>query len=679
MSGSVATREASERRERSVLGPLACFSDAFGARPVAEPSDPYRTAFVRDRDRIVHCGAFRRLKDKTQVFVIDEGDFYRTRLTHTLEVAQMARFLCRALRLNEDLAETLALVHDIGHPPFGHEGERILDECCGVGFDHNGQALRIVDVLEAPYADRPGLNLTHVIRRSILKHGGDPGSGAPAWPGLVLEAQAVDLADSTAYQHHDLEDGLRAGILHEAELEELGIWRRARDDARAAGGADSVKGVLNLMLKTSLQDIVSQTAEALDACDAQDAAGVAARDGRLVRFSPARAGLHRELAGFLHSRFYRHPRVLRSAAMAREAIAVIVEHYREHPDELPPDYRRRVESDGLLRSVSDYVAGMTDRFAMDEWRRLATARSIVHAADLGPGSETRVDTLEHVIGYVFHDKELAGTALTHASARSESQAPNERLEFLGDSVLGLCIAQDLYHRYPDREEGELSRIKSAVVSRHALRRVGETWGLGELLTLGPGIATSGAIPPSVVADAVEAVLGAVFLDGDLHAVRRIVATDFTLMVEAASDRQRSSNFKSDLQNWTQGLTGHTPEYEVLDESGPDHAKTFTVAAVVDGRRLAVAVGRNKRQAEQRAAKDALSKLKVEVLSGAAPPASAAGLGAGHGLGHEFGPDPEHEHEHDPEPDAEPDSERRPETDGDSRPERRADEEHGGSG
>jgi ribonuclease-3 len=389
-----------------------------------------------------------------------------------------------------------------------------------------------------------------------------------------------------------------------------------------------VKSVLNLMLKTSLQDIVTQTAEALAGCDATDAAGVAAREGRSVRFSAGRAGMHRELAGFLHARFYRHPRVLRSAATAREAIAVIVEHYRKHPDNLPPDYRRRVETDGLSRSVSDYVAGMTDRFAMDEWRRLATSRSIVHATDLGPGSEHRVDALEHTVGHVFHDKELAGTALTHASARSEAQAPNERLEFLGDSVLGLCVAQDLYQRYPDREEGELSRIKSAVVSRHALRRVGETWGLSSLLTLGPGIATSGSIPPSVVADAVEAVLGAVFLDGGLHAVRNIVTTDFVPLIEAASDRQRSSNYKSDLQNWTQGLTGHTPEYEVLEEAGPDHAKTFTVAAVVAGRRLAVASGRNKRQAEQRAARDALARLKLEVLSGDAPPASVARLGNG---------------------------------------------------
>ncbi|HEX5011395.1 MAG TPA: dNTP triphosphohydrolase, partial [Planctomycetota bacterium] len=208
----LALREDAERRERANLSPLACFADVSAARAFPEAPDPFRTCFTRDRDRVVHAGAFRRLKDKTQVFVIDEGDFYRTRLTHTLEVAQLARFLCLALRLHETLGEALALVHDIGHPPFGHEGERILDERAGVPFDHNRQALRIVDVLESPYEDFEGLNLTHVLRRSILKHGGEVGRGAPPLPGLVLEAQAVDLADSIAYQHHDLEDALRAGI-----------------------------------------------------------------------------------------------------------------------------------------------------------------------------------------------------------------------------------------------------------------------------------------------------------------------------------------------------------------------------------------------------------------------------------------------------------------------------------
>jgi ribonuclease-3 len=315
--------------------------------------------------------------------------------------------------------------------------------------------------------------------------------------------------------------------------------------------------------------------------------------------------------------------VLRSAATAREAIAVIVEHYGRRPEELPADYRRRIDRDGLQRTVCDYVAGMTDRYAMDEWQRLVTLRTVVPAPEAGPETDERLRRLERAIGYAFHDKRLAATSLTHASARSEVQFPNERMEFLGDSVLGLCVAQEVYQRFPDRDEGELSRIKSAVVSRHALRRVAELWGLAELLTVGPGIATAGEMPASVVADAVEAVLGAVFLDGGLPPVRRLVTTDFAALIEASSDRQRSTNHKSELQNFAQGALGRTPYYQVLGEEGPDHAKMFTVAALVEGRVLAVATGRNKRQAEQRAAKEALDQLRADAgltpASDATPP------------------------------------------------------------
>jgi len=612
MNVSVARREHAERREHEWLSPLACFSDTWPARPEAEEADPFRTAFVRDRDRIIHCGAFRRLKDKTQVFVIDEGDFYRTRLTHTLEVEQMARFLCIALNLNDTLAEAIALVHDIGHPPFGHEGERILDEHTGVRFNHNHQALRIIDVLEAPYSDRSGLNLTHVVRRSILKHGGELGRGAPDMPGLLLEAQVVDLADSTAYQHHDLEDGLRAGILTEDQLKDLPIWQAALDEERGRrDGEPERKGVLSRILKTSLHDIVNNSAEAMATCDASNAEEVMRLTKRVISFSSERAGMHKELAAFLMQNFYRHPRVLRSAETAREAIAVLAQHYQDHAEELPADYRGRVEADGLGRSVCDYLAGMTDRFAMDEWQRLAAMRSVVEVPEPDSEGLQRIASLEQAIGYVFHDKSLAATALTHASARTDSQDPNERLEFLGDSVLGMCVAQDVYHRYPERQEGELSRIKSAVVSRHALHKVSQQWELSDKLTLGPGIRSSGNIPPSVEADAVEAVLGCVFIDGGLSAVRRIVAADWSDLIEAASDRRRSTNHKSLLQNWTQGENGQTPHYQVLSVEGPDHEKLFTVAALVGGEPLAVAKGRNKRQAEQRAAKAALAVLRGE--------------------------------------------------------------------
>ncbi len=627
MSNPLATREAAEQREHEWFAPLATFSDGAGERPDVEDHDPFRTAFVRDRDRVLHCGAFRRLKDKTQVFVIDEGDFYRTRLTHTLEVTQMARFLALALRLNDSLAEVLAQVHDIGHPPFGHEGERILNERSGVGFDHNRQALRIVDVLESPYPDRRGLNLTHAVRTSILKHGGQAGHGAEDHKGHRLEAQISDLADSIAYGHHDLEDALRAGIVVDDDLAELPIWAEsaAAIDVviAAAAGATSGKGagdmparsrrkaILSHILKTSLWDVVHTTAENLAGAQATDADDVARQGLRLVRHSKARAQRHKELARFLLDRFYRHPRVLRSAEVARDAITVIVDHYGSRPEEMPDRYRERVDSDGLGRSVCDYVAGMTDRYAMDEWRRLSARRGMVlmdATGDSAIETGSRVARLEQLLSYNFRDESLGATSLTHSSARTEEQTPNERLEFLGDSVLGLLVAQELFERFPDRAEGELSRIKSSVVSRHALRTVARRWGLGDLMTLGPGFRTSDDVPPSVVADAVEAVLGAVYLDGGLEHVRRIVRNEFAPLMDRAADRSRGTNFKSELQSHTQGELGLTPHYRILTEEGPDHSKTFTVAALLGDSELASATGRNKRQAEQRAARDALRRL-----------------------------------------------------------------------
>lgn len=618
MSTYRSTREHSEQRERDWFAPLACLSAGHDDRPVAEGPDPYRTCFVRDRDRVLHCGAFRRLKAKTQVFVIDEGDFYRTRLTHTLEVMQMARFVAQALRLNDTLAEVLALVHDIGHPPFGHEGERVLDLHSDVAFDHNRQALRIVDVLETPYHDRPGLNLTHVVRRSILKHGGEAGRGAPTWPGAMLEAQIADLADSTAYQHHDLEDGLRSGILSEEMLvDELAIWRDAAEqvDDDGLSRRKRIKATLNAMLKASLHDLVDTSRAALGATDARTAEDVAADNLRPIAMSPARAGMHRELGRFLMERYYRHERVTRSRAIADDAIGVIVEHYRDASDELPDEYRRRLDDEGVERTVCDYVAGMTDRFATNEWRRLTASRVVQPPLDWSPvdlDDEESGDTtsaLERRLGHRFRSRDLLTTALTHSSARTTTQEPNQRLEFLGDAVLGLVVARMLYARFPDDEEGELSRIKSSVVSRHALRRVATGWNLVEHLVVGPGLRASGKVPPSVIADAVEAMLGAIHLDAGLDVVTGIIERDFGPLIDASARASRASNDKSELQHWTQGRFGFTPNYRVLEELGPDHEKTFTVAAVVNGITLAESSGRNKRQAEQRAAREALRVLK----------------------------------------------------------------------
>jgi dGTPase len=621
MTLPLAPREDTEALERRQLAPWATLSAECWERPQPEKPDPYRTCFVRDRDRILHCGAFRRLKDKTQVFVIDEGDFYRTRLTHTLEVSQLARFLCQALRLNESLGEVLALVHDIGHPPFGHEGERILNDCTDAPFDHNRQALRIVDVLEAPYMDRRGLNLTQVVRRMILKHGGEAERGAQPTRGHTLEAQVADLADSTAYQHHDIEDGLRAGILVPGELSSTSIWRDAVEQVGGlAEGPQGTKRILNHMLKTSLYDTMEESARRIEASGITCDADVLAMDEPLVAYSPARAEQHKDLGRFLYECYYRHPRVLRSAASAQQAIALIIEHYGSHPAELPRDYRGRIDSDGIQRTLCDYVAGMTDRYAVEEWRRLAAARSLVHLAlpPLDEETATRVTSLEETVGYQFRDKTMASTALTHSSARTDAQPPNERLEFLGDSVLGLVISQELYLRYPDRPEGELSRMKSISVSRNALQTVAIRWGLAELMLLGPGFRTPEDAPPSVPADGVEAVLGAIFLDGHLEPVRRVILAEFLPIVEAAADGRRGRNSKSELQTFTQAELGSTPHYLVLAEEGPDHRKTFTVAAAVQDVKLSVATGRNKRQAEQRAAREALNML-VAVRQGQVPP------------------------------------------------------------
>jgi dGTPase len=637
------TRDWTEAHEERRLAPAAARSGRCFQRPLPEGPDPYRTCFVRDRDRVLHCAAFRRLKAKTQVFVIDEDDFYRTRLTHTLEVTQLARFLCKALRLNEDLAEVLSLVHDIGHPPFGHEGESILNACTGVRFDHNRHALRIVDVLESPYHDRQGLNLTHIVRRMILKHGGDAGRGAVSTAGRMLEAQVADIADSTAYHHHDLEDGLRAGVLTLPELEELSIWREAVSDAGSVpSDRTGTKAILNQMIKRSLFDLIDNSGAAIAAHGQYSAEQIADDRLELIGHSEKRAAQHVELGQFLLHHFYRHRRVITSTQVAEQAISTIVAHYLQRPDELPSDYQQRSEQDGLERSVCDYVAGMTDSFALNEWHRLdaeGTSERTAQAVSSGGGSATPAEQseppgaasdedipealavaglddaiarLEQRIGYQFADHIVAATSLTHASARTETLLPNERLEFLGDAVLGLVVGEELYRRHPDQPEGELSRMKATTVSRHALHTVAQRWRLKELLCLGPGFRDADEVPPSVVADAVEAVLGAVYIDGGLHAVTTLVLDEFGPLMSSAAEGRRSRNAKSELQAFTQGKLGQTPHYHLLAERGPHHKKQFTIAAVLAGVRVAVATGRNKRSAEQRAARDAMRLLRAAV-------------------------------------------------------------------
>lgn len=378
-----------EAREAREFAPWACFSARSQGRAHAEPEDELRTAFERDRDRIVHSTAFRRLMYKTQVFLNREGDLYRTRLSHSLEVAQVARSIASALRLNEALAEGLALAHDIGHPPFGHRGEVALDELLAEhgGFRHNAQVLRVVDLLERRSPDYAGLNLTRELRESLLKH--ETGEHWPAEFGArarhpCLEAQVVDLADSTAYDVHDIEDGLHARMFGEQELERgSALWRQAREDveARHAGflaatGDDRlrVKRVGNQVIKACINDLIHASATRIAAAGVRDVHAVRAHGRMLIGHGPELQPQVQELQTFLQHRFYRHPYLMELSAYARAVLSGLFAAYRATPAEMSPWYRGWAGEVGLERAVCDYLAGMTDRFAEQEHVRLCGAR-----------------------------------------------------------------------------------------------------------------------------------------------------------------------------------------------------------------------------------------------------------------------------------------------------------------
>jgi dGTPase len=397
------TRERYEQEERERLAPwAACAGDSAG-RLVFEPEHPYRTAFQRDRDRIVHARAFRRLEFKTQVFVYLENDHYRNRLTHTIEAAQVARTIARALRLNEDLAEAITLAHDLGHTPFGHAGEAVLDRCMDAdgGFDHNRQSLRIVDLLENRYPDFSGLNLTEETREGILKHGAawpHPLPLPPFHPQRSLEAQVADHADEIAYLHHDLDDGLRSGLISVSMLETTALWKSARA-LRALRDANMPEVVgrartIGALGDGLIGDLIEETSRRLDAnppaslADLRQRSGQGSGAGRdlesgrpgavpasagraeTVGFSPEIDRGKRELKSFLSENFYRHPDVLRRVRKAEWIVGDLFRAYRDDPNLLPTDVRARFAREGEPRAVADYIAGMTDRFAMDEHKKL---------------------------------------------------------------------------------------------------------------------------------------------------------------------------------------------------------------------------------------------------------------------------------------------------------------------
>lgn len=375
------TREKREQIEREILAPYALKSGDSKGREYAESEDEHRTVFERDRDRILHTTAFRRLEYKTQVFVNYEGDYYRTRLTHTLEVAQIGRSFAQALGANEALVEAICLVHDIGHSPFGHSGEAVLNELMADhgGFDHNRQTLRIVTELEHRYPHWPGLNLTYELREGIVKHESEYDLSDAAAGGFEpdlrasLEAQIANVADELAYNAHDLDDGLRSGLLKPEQLDDLGIWRMLRESIGWNAGkfTEQIRHrMIRRMLGIEIKDTIDATSAKIAENDLPDSMAVQRLPYNLMAHSDELQALNRELKDFLYAQMYRHHRVVRMAKKAERIITQIFETYSDEPAQLPPSVQQAAGERGLHRAVTDYIAGMTDRYALTEWQRL---------------------------------------------------------------------------------------------------------------------------------------------------------------------------------------------------------------------------------------------------------------------------------------------------------------------
>lgn len=373
------TREQLEEQEEHALAPYGMKSRETRGRVYPDDEHPYRTAFQRDRDRILHTTAFRRLEYKTQVFVITEGDYYRTRLTHTLEVAQIGRTLARTLGANEDLTEAICLVHDIGHTPFGHSGEycmRRLMKDFG-GFNHQQQSLRVVDELEERYPEHRGLNLTFEVREGIAKHeteydetgfGDFESSETP-----TLESQLASAADEIAYNTADLDDGLRAGLLDPYDLDELEFWRQWRQEVQPKDERfnDMIRHkFIRWLINEFVTNLIETTNTRLVDNAIRSVGDVRAFGPALAGFSEQFDDRKKPLQDYLFNRFYRNYRVMRMASKAEKVIESLFNAYLHEPAILPDAVRARMEHDPPARVVCDYVAGMTDRFALDEYARL---------------------------------------------------------------------------------------------------------------------------------------------------------------------------------------------------------------------------------------------------------------------------------------------------------------------
>ena len=375
----------------SALAPYAACAVTSRGRRYEEPAPQFRTEYQRDRDRVIHSTAFRRLVYKTQVFVNHEGDMYRTRLTHSLEVAQIARSVAHALRLNTQLIECISLAHDLGHTPFGHAGQDTLNACMRDygGFEHNLQSLRVVDELEEQYADFPGLNLTFESREGILKHCskknarnlGELGQRFLRGELPGLEAQLADIADALAYNNHDVDDGLRAGLIRIEDLLTTSLFRTAYEEVRHR--YDHLQGrrltheIVRRMINALVTDLINSSASRINDSDPKSIDDVRHLDSRLIGFSEEAGQQHLELKQFLMANLYRHHRVVRMTTRAKRTLKLLFEAFFEDIRLLPEEYAaiaERWESaqgpPGRARAVADYIAGMTDRYAIQEYERM---------------------------------------------------------------------------------------------------------------------------------------------------------------------------------------------------------------------------------------------------------------------------------------------------------------------
>jgi dGTPase len=371
-----------ESTERTDLAGYACSSARSRGRKHPEEFRDQRPAFERDRDRIIHCTAFRRLEYKTQVFVNHEGDYYRTRLTHSLEVAQIGRAIARKLHLNEELTEALALAHDLGHTPFGHTGEEVLNRLMvgKGGFEHNLQSFRVVDELEERYPGFNGLNLTWEMREGIIKHASPYDVPAEAMaeflPGVVpsIEGQIINYADEIAYNNHDIDDGLKSGYITLDMLERITLWRQVSTGVRvkypAIDDRRLVFQTISALIGLLIVDICGTISENLEKMSITSLEGLRRANRNVAHFSDDITILNLELKRFLFENLYRHHKVDKMRVKAEIFITRLFETYLLYPNLLPPKYRSRVERFGLERTVCDYIAGMTDRFALDEYKRL---------------------------------------------------------------------------------------------------------------------------------------------------------------------------------------------------------------------------------------------------------------------------------------------------------------------